>query len=76
VGCIKLLAVDILKSDLQARHWPKIADFNLPHRYGVNTPVGCILAQPGKYDWPVHVRRRCGLMSNYFDHLFNFGTQL
>jgi len=22
-----------------------------------------------QYDWTVHVRRRCGLMSNYFDHL-------
>jgi len=37
---------------------------------------GCILPQPGVYDWTVHVRvgrikrRRCGLMSNnYFDHL-------
>jgi len=25
-----------------------------------------ILAQPGKYDWTVHVQRQCGLMSNYF----------
>jgi len=24
---------------------------------------------PGEYDWTVHVWRRCGLMSNYFDHL-------
>jgi len=30
----------------------------------------CTLAQSGPYDWIVHVRRRCGLMSNYFDHLF------
>jgi len=21
-----------------------------------------------KYDWTVHLRRRCGLLSNYFDH--------
>jgi len=28
----------------------------------------CTLAPPGEYDWSV--RRRCGLMSNYFDHLF------
>jgi len=27
------------------------------------------LAQPGEYHWTVHVRRRCGLMSNYFDQL-------
>jgi len=31
----------------------------------------CILASAGEYDWTVCVRRRCGLMSNYFDHLFN-----
>jgi len=28
------------------------------------------LASSGKYDWTVRVRRRCGLMWNYFDHLF------
>ena len=26
-------------------------------------------ALPGEYDWTVRLRRRCGLMSNYFDHL-------
>jgi len=31
--------------------------------------MGCTLAPPGEYDWIVHVRWRCGLMSNYFDHL-------
>ena len=29
----------------------------------------CILVPPGKYDWTIRVWRRCGLMSNYFDHL-------
>jgi len=29
----------------------------------------CTLAPPEEYDWTVHVRRWCGLMSNYFDHL-------
>ena len=29
----------------------------------------CTVTSPGKYDWGVHVRRRCSLMSNYFDHL-------
>ena len=29
----------------------------------------CMLAQAGEYDWTVHVLRRCGLLSNYFDHL-------
>jgi len=32
--------------------------------------VGCTLAQPSEYKWTVHVLRRCGLLSNYFDHLF------
>jgi len=27
------------------------------------------LAPPGEYDWTVRLRRRCGLTSNYFDHL-------
>jgi len=27
------------------------------------------LAPPAEYDWTVHLRQRCGLMSNYFDHL-------
>jgi len=36
-------------------------------RHGVY--MGCTLAPPGEYDWTVHVRRRFGLMSNYFDHL-------
>jgi len=29
----------------------------------------CTLAPAEEYDSAVHVRRRCGLMSNYFDHL-------
>ena len=32
--------------------------------------MGCTLAQPEEYEWTIHVRRRCGRMSNYFDHLF------
>jgi len=39
----------------------------------------CTLAPPGEYDWTVRVRRRCGLMSNYFDHLllhFAWGVYL
>jgi len=31
--------------------------------------MGCTLALPDEYDWTVRVRRRCGLMSNYFDHI-------
>ena len=30
---------------------------------------GCTLAPLDWCDWTVRVRRRCGLMSNYFDHL-------
>ena len=48
-----------------------IADFELLRDVAMTTIfgflyVGCTLAPPEKYD----VRRRCGLMSNYFDHLF------
>jgi len=32
--------------------------------------IGCSLASPGEYDLTVHLRRRCGFMSNYFDHLW------
>jgi len=34
--------------------------------------MGCTLAPPEEYEWTVHVRWRCGLMSNYFDHLLLF----
>jgi len=34
--------------------------------------MGCTSGSPGECDWTVHVRRRCGLLSNYFDHLLNF----
>ena len=30
---------------------------------------GCTLAPPGEYQWTVHVRRRCGHLSNYTEHL-------
>jgi len=36
----------------------------------VASRIGCTLAQPNEYDWTLHVRWRCGLMSNYFYHLF------
>jgi len=31
--------------------------------------MGCTLATPEEYNWTIRVRRRCGLTSNYFDHL-------
>jgi len=34
------------------------------------TRCACTLAPRGKNDWTVCVWWRCGLMSNYFDHLF------
>jgi len=34
--------------------------------------TGCTLAPAEEYDWTIHVRRRWGLMSNYFDHLFEY----
>ena len=35
----------------------------------VCTRSGCTSTLPGEYDWTVRVRRRCGRMSDYFDHL-------
>jgi len=29
-------------------------------------------ARPGEYDWTIRLWRRCGIMSNYFDHLLLF----
>jgi len=34
------------------------------------------IVPPGKYDWTIHLRWRCSLMSNYFDHLFTYVGQL
>jgi len=33
------------------------------------------LAPPVEYDWTVRLRRWCGLMSNYFDHLFGIAVE-
>jgi len=45
------------------------------HRYGADAdwgvPDGCTLAPPGEYVRTVRVRRRCGLTSNYFGHVFD-----
>ena len=32
-------------------------------------PRNHVLAPPGEHEWTIHVRRRCGLRSSYFDHL-------
>jgi len=45
---------------------PQVAPM-CPHGRAHKTP-------PGEYDWTVRLRRRCGLMSSYFDHLFNVIT--
>jgi len=34
--------------------------------------MGCTLAPPGEYYWTVRLRRRYGLMSNDFDHMFYY----
>jgi len=39
------------------------------HFWLSNFYTGCTLAPPGEYDWTVPVPQRCGLMSNYLDHL-------
>jgi len=37
---------------------------------------GCTLAPLGEYDRIVRIRRRCGLMSNYFDHSITLVPEL
>ena len=51
-----------------------IADFGVLRDVEIVTVFGfqykgCVLTPSGEYDGTVHVRRRCGLMSNDFDHL-------
>jgi len=36
--------------------------------------LGFILKPTGEHDWTVHVRRRCGLLSDYFDRLLFFSS--
>ena len=44
-------------------------DVNAPSHKGT-------LAPPGEYDWTVRLLQRCGLMSNYFDHLLVWLSRL
>ena len=41
---------------------------------GASVRYGGTLASPGKYNWTVRLRWLCGLMSNYFDHLFKLSS--
>ena len=38
--------------------------------------MGGHIGPPEEHDFTVRLRRRCGFMSNYFDHLFSFGNLL
>ena len=57
--CPDMSAVDMIKATQQHTQpiWCEC-------RWGT-----CILAPPGEYDWTVPLRRQCGLLSNYSDHL-------
>jgi len=57
--CRDTSAVDIIKATQQHTE-PIWCEF----RWGA-----CILAPPGECDWTVPLRRHCGLLSNYSDHL-------
>ena len=64
---------------VQAIRWRHrgLADFEVLRDVAMATIFGflykgCTLAPPEEYDWTVDVRRRYGLMSNYFDHLFYY----
>jgi len=64
LGCALGLAEGSMSSIVFAR-WRQCA-----HTWVVT------LAPPGEYDWTVRLRRRCGLMSNYFDHLLDLAMLL
>jgi len=62
------------KADQPRNAWQSIYSKQLSRSqnwYSANCGVlhGCTLAPPGEDDWTVHVRWRCGLVSDYFDHL-------
>jgi len=48
--------------------------FSHIRQMGANVPRWeSTLAPPGEYNWTVRLWWRCGLMSNYCDHLLLFG---
>ena len=50
--------------------WSEGSTSSIVFAGGANVPTWAgTLAPPVEYDWTVHLWRRCGLMSNYFDHL-------
>ena len=54
---------------------PKEAQVQSYSPGGANVPSWKnTLAPPGEYDWTVRLRRRCCLMSNYFDYLLFLAT--
>jgi len=63
---------DSRRQDMSAVDTPNQLS-NVQNRYGANAVGGCLFAPPGEYDWTVHVRRRCGLLSNYFNHFLLLG---
>ena len=72
-GWADRFAVWVVDSD-----WPNEAQVQSCLPGGANVPtcqcaphVGT-LVPPGEYDWTVRLRQWCGLMSNYFDHLFSW----
>ena len=61
-------------SDLPFGSWTWVGwrkhKFNGIHQVVPMCPHADRLVQPDEYDLTVRLRRRCSLMSNYFDHLF------
>jgi len=74
--------------DLYKNGWTDILSFGLWTRVdrrkhfvqlyspdGANMPTWeCTFVPLGEYDWTVRLPGLCSLMSNYFDHLLNFGS--
>jgi len=60
--CYLVLDLDELRSTQVQSYSPGCA--NVPSWEGT-------LVQPGEYDWTIHLRWQCSLVSYYFDHLLN-----
>jgi len=67
------LMADTVDRHFDCGHWwpTHIRPHRSTTRCGLLLPtelyMGCTLAPPEEYDWTVHVQRRCGLTSNYFE---------
>jgi len=77
VSCAKTAEPIDLPFGLWTRVVRRKHKFNHIRQVAPMCPYGnAHLAPPSKYDWTICLWRRCGLMSNYFDHLLKISPHL